>query len=124
MLVRVYFLADGSVAIRHYNPRRRRPEESESECLERLHLKHVVADGLKGLKYEDMDISLLPVEDEETRDKWQGKKGKGVKIDPSVVTPAEKRQAIVDELDAELAKASPDFIQLIILQRKLDKRDY
>lgn len=109
--------------------------ESDDVFLERVSEKAVKAgrtikpDGtmvpgpLEGLPFEDVDPSTLP-QDRKNRDKWRGKKGKGIKVDPSVVTVAEKRQAVEDELDTELAKASPDSVQAIKLQRKLDKRDY
>jgi hypothetical protein len=47
-----------------------------------------------------------------------------VQIDPSIITVAERRQAVVDDLDAELAKELPDAVVALRLQRQLDKREY
>lgn len=53
--------------------------------------------------------------------KWRGEKGKGIWIDESIVTPAEKRKAKEAELDAELAKDNADPVKVIRLNRELEK---
>ena len=77
---------------------------------------------LVGLAHDDMDAAALP--DREFRDKWRGEKGQGIRVDMSVVTLADRRKVVEDALDAELVTASPDTVEVVRLQRKLQKKDY
>jgi hypothetical protein len=93
------------------------------EVIGRLHDQLTeIGERLEGLPHDDIEPSELP--SRKDRDKWRGKKGQGIYIDHSIITEAEKRQAIEDELDAELTKDNPDAIKAVRLQRKLDKRQY
>lgn len=122
MKCRVIYRSDKTVAVIHPAPKARRSKETEAAFLKRVFEKAIKGTELEGLPYDDVEPSILP--DRKDRNKWRGKKGEGIKIDHSVVTMAEKRQAIENELDAELAKATPDLVQVIKLERKLQKRAY
>lgn len=82
----------------------------------------IVPHPLKGLPFDDIDPATLP--DRKDRDKWRGSKATGLRVDQSVVTLAERRQAVEDALDAELAKPVPNAVTALKLQRRLDKRDF
>lgn len=69
--------------------------------------------------YDDYEPTALP--DKSKKEKWRGQKGKGIWIDESIVTPAEKRKAKEEELDAELNKPNPDPVKVIRLNRELEK---
>ncbi len=121
MKCRVYYKPDGSVSILQLDPKYRalNRKVTETKLLNRQHKK--IKPELKALPHEDIELDALPKKD---RDKWRGSKGKGVHVDKKVVTVAEKRQAIEDALDAELAKSNPDAVAVLRLQRQLDKKDY
>jgi hypothetical protein len=72
-----------------------------------------------GMEYEDMDTSQLP-QNRADRDRWRGTKVTGIKIDPSVVL----RKDLLKQMDDELAKANPNTVAVLRLQRKLDKREH
>lgn len=96
--------------------------ESDSNLVNRVYQKAIKGTELEGLLYGDIDPTALP--DRKDRDKLRGKKGEGIRVDHSIVTMSEKRQAIEDGLDAELAQTNPDPVKAMKLQRKLEKRDY
>ncbi len=123
MKCRIVYKPDGTVSVIHPVSKARKPKETEAAFLKRVFGKAVKGTELEGLPYDDVEPSSLP-QDRKDRDKWRGKKGEGIKVDSSIITIAEKRQAIENELDAELAKAAPDPVQVIKLERKLQKRDY
>jgi hypothetical protein len=75
--------------------------------------------GLSVMPFDDIDSNDFP--DKTKKAKWRGEKGKGVWVDESIITPAEARKAKEDELDAELAKESPDPVKVIRLNRDLEK---
>ncbi len=118
---RVYYHADDSVSIIIPALKSRRKGESEAVWLKRVYEK--TEQFRDGLPFDDIDTSQLPP-DRKARDKWRGSKGNGVHVDNTIVTVAEKRQKVEDDLDAELAKPAPNAIVAMRLQRKLDKREY
>jgi hypothetical protein len=122
MNVRVYYKPDGSVVVIHPAPKARRKGESNQDFLDRVATKAAYSAGLEGLPYDDVDPATLP--DRKDRDKWRGSKAQGLRIDPSVVTLAEQRQAVEYALDAELAKPAPNAVTALKLQRQLDTRNY
>lgn len=119
---RVYYRPDGTVAVVHPVFKARRLDETEQEFLDRAYAKAEKESGLTGLDFDDTDTANLP--DRKDRDKWRGQKGQGVRVDPSVVTRAERRQAVEAQLDAELAKPNPNPVQALKLQRRLEKGEY
>lgn len=123
MKCRIVYKPDGQVSIIHPAPNARMPKETENAFLKRVFEKTMSDSGFKGLPYEDVDKSTLP-QDRKDRDKWRGNKESGIYVDHTIVTEQEKRQAVEDQLDAELAKDEPNSVKVIGLQRKLDKRDY
>lgn len=122
MNCRVIYRGDGSVVVIHPAPKAQMLGETEDDFLKRVFGKAVKDTELEGLPCDDVDPSALP--ERKHRNKWRGSKGKGVRVDHSVVTVAERRQAVEDELDAELAKETPDSVHALKLQRKLQKKDY
>ena len=122
MNCRVFYRADGTVAVIHPVSKARRAGESEAEFYARVMEEAVTGTDLDGLPYDDIDPAALPTRAD--REKWRGSKGKGVTIDTSVVTSAERRKAVEDSLDAELAKETPDPVQVIGLRRQLDTGAY
>ena len=121
-LYRVFYKPDGTVSVLHPAPKARRPNETDEDFLDRIAQKAVVGTELEGLDYDDIEPAELPPRKD--RDKWRGEKGQGVHVDESIVTKAEKRQALEDEIDAELAQDVPDLTKVARLQRKLAKKDY
>jgi hypothetical protein len=131
MKCRVIERNDGKLSIVFPNPNSQRPNESEDEFLERAYQKTVRdKPEFQGLPYVDMEHSELPLDSngkKKDRDKWRmSSDKKGVKIDNSVVTETEKRKAIEDELETELAKDKSNFDvkKAMNLQHKLNKRQY
>lgn len=123
--VRAIYMPDKIIKTLILPSHMRREGETEEEHLERFH-QEMITKGRTDLDapFDDFDEKDLPRQDGFNRAKWRGEKGKGVWIDDSVVTEAEKRKAVEDELDAELAKPNTDLKKVAKLQRKLDKRDY
>ena len=89
--VRVVYKADKTVSIIHIVSQR--DGETEEQTLQRIQDKDP---ALKGFPFADMDISKLPVRDK-NRNKWRGEKGKGVWIDQSVKTEAEKKEEEIQD---------------------------
>ena len=77
---------------------------------------------LAGKDYDDVLVSDLPPN--YNIETLRGAKGQLLTIDSTVVTQADKRQKIENDLDKELGKANPNAIKALKLQRKLDKRKY
>lgn len=124
MKCRIFYKPDGTVSILHPAPKARLQDETDKKFLNRVAKKAVAGTELEGLEFDDVEPDELP--SRKDRDKWRGAKGGGIHVDESIVTKAEKRQALEDELDAELAKpeAEVNTAKAMKLQRKLDKRDY
>lgn len=120
MKCRVVFKPDGKVSIIYPAPKSRRADESERDWLNRVLGKSMGQNGFVGLDFVDMDASLLPGGD---REKWR-RNGNSIIVDDTVVTKAEQKKAVEDELDAELDLETPDVAKALRLQRKLDKKDY
>lgn len=125
MKLRIIYRADGITTLEPAL-KARLPEETEDEHLERYYQEVIVKiPALAGLDFEDVEHTDLPTEADgvtkKHRYKWRGTLATGVKIDTSIVTPAEKRKIDEDALDVELVKAEPDAIAVIKLQRKLQK---
>ena len=119
---RVIFKANEEVVVVYPAPKAKREDETEAEFYERVMAKAVAGTDLEGLPFDDVNPATLP--DRKHRDKWRGTKAQGLRVDHSVVTQADKRKALDDEIDAELAEATPDTAKAMRLQRKLDKKDY
>ena len=98
-------------------------DESVDDYLARIYQKAVSSDPtLAGLPYETVDASSLP--DEPSREKWVLRKGQPPSVDLSVVTGAEKHQALEDEIDRELESDNPDPVKVVRLARKIEKREF
>lgn len=115
--VRVLYLPNGEIRVIH--PVRPKNKGETDEQYFDTNAKKV---GLDDLPYEDMLKTDLP--DRKDRAKWRGEKGKGIKIDHSIVTPAEKKKKMEDEINLERAKKPPDMLKLFDLQEGLRKHDY
>lgn len=70
-------------------------------------------------EFEDVDESVIPPRDG-NRDRWRGTKATGIQIDNAVVL----RQDLEKDIDDELALPNPDMKKVMVLRRKLDKREY
>lgn len=116
MKVIIVYRPDSKVSVIHPNYSNKKEDETEDVFLERVRLKTNVSDH----PFDIVDKTSLP-QDRSKRDKWRGEKGKGIKIDESIITLAEKRQALEDELDAELENPSGNPMKALKLQRRLDK---
>ena len=128
--VRVFYKPDGKVTVRTPVLKSKRSNETEQEWLIRVFelrdgidpkTRKVIPHRLKGLPFDDVDDSELPVRIDATRGKWRGTKGEGIHIDHSVVLPWEVIVSKQAELDAELAKEEPDMVTLIRLNREIEK---
>ena len=120
-LCRVWYGKGGRVFVQHVDYRRKPDDESDAAFAAKefaIALKNNPA-KYKPMTFEDVDDSQLP-QDRSKRDKWRGSKGNGVHVDDTVIL----RQDIQEQLDFELAVAEPDVINVIKLQRKLDKREH
>lgn len=80
MTVRVVYKPDKSVVVIYPAPKSRRPDETEEDWLKRVFDKAMRTD-LKGLPFDDMDISEVPP-NRKDRGAWEGEKGKGISINP------------------------------------------
>lgn len=118
--VRVYYEVGGKVHIVRPIEKSRRPNETEAQWLKRVYEKTEV--HKRGLLFDDIDTVNLPAYN--TRAKWRGSKGQGVKVDDTIVTIPEKIKALEDEMDTELAKTNPNMPKVMRAQRKLDKKEY
>lgn len=132
-LVRVIRKLDDSVAVIIPAPKARRKNEPDQVFLDRVYQKAIRRNELKpdeptefeGLPFVDIDKSDLP--DRANRDKWRMKAGDSKpKVDPSIITVVERRQAIENQLDAEIAKGenAANMFKIVKLRRKLETRDY
>jgi len=90
--VRVVYKTDKTVSVIHIISQS--DGETEEQTLNRIQSKDP---NLKNLPFDDVDISKLPVRDK-NRNKWRGQKGKGVWIDQSVKTEAEKKEEEIQDL--------------------------
>lgn len=131
--VRVVYKPGGEVAVLHPAPNARRKGETEEEQLERYYQQATkrrvdpetgeeVIHKLEGLPNEDVPVANLP--DRAQRDRWRGEKGQGIVVDPSVITLADRKKALEDELDAEIAAPGGNPMTAMALQRRLDREDY
>lgn len=142
-ICRIYYLPDGSIIRK--TPFFRMQKESETtaeyltyqtEFLDNETLKRpvdilnknkeVVRYALVGVPFEDLDDSELP-STKTDREKWRGSKSSGVHIDNSVVTMAEKRQAVKDARAVLLTKGMPtakNVMDTAKLTIKLIEKDY
>lgn len=119
-LVRVFYRPDNTVAVLRVAPQACSPKEKPASCLSRIAKRDCPHDDRGAcLPFDDMDDSRLP--DRAKRGKWRAKKGQGIKVDETIVTPEEHRASIEKELDDELSKPTPDPIKALKLQRQLDK---
>lgn len=114
MKIRVFYKTDGLISLL-YLVRKLKDGETEAQALDAESKKA----GLDALPFDDFDPKDFP--DKSKKEKWRGEKGKGIWVDESIVTPKEKRQAKEAELDAELAKDTPDPVKVIRLNRELEK---
>jgi hypothetical protein len=89
---RVIYKQDKTVSVIHIVSQRE--GETEEQTLSRIQSKDP---DLKGLPFEDMDVTKLPVRDK-NRNKWRGEKGKGIWVDHSVKTEAEKHEEEIQDL--------------------------
>lgn len=126
-IVRIHYHPDGTVEVtRDYGinpPDSGMTDEEYKKNKFDIHSSKIPR--FQELEYDDVDESQIP--DKKYRAKWRGSKGNGVYIDDTVVTEAEKRLVIEQQLDAELAKPIPtltDITNALKLQRKLDTRNY
>jgi len=110
MKVRVVYQPNGKVAVIHPAPKSRRPDESENEWLERVFDRAMQGD-LKGLPYDDIDVSSLP-QTREDRNAWEGEKGKGISINLTKAqehrNEREKRELIEAEKEKLAVKSLKD----------------
>ncbi len=98
--------------------------ETDAELIDRTATKYANEVGIADLEYVDVLRDSLPA-NRIDREKWRWQAGgQGIRVAAEVVTRAEARQLLEDQLDAELAKASPSPIVAMRLQRKLDKREF
>jgi hypothetical protein len=124
MLHRVIYNADDSVMIMSPNPKARLKGESVAEQLERFYQRHLLGHSHhSGLDYEDLDTSELP-SDRVNRGKWRKRVDGGIKIDNSIVTPAELRMADKVALQAERDKPAPNMKVALDLLLKLQENNY
>ena len=124
MLHRVLYNIDDSVMVMSPNSKVRLKGETEAEQLERFYQRHLIGHPQhSGLSYEDVDTTALPP-DRVDRAKWRRNPAGGVKIDLSVVTPAERRQADKTALDVENKKAQPNMKVALDLLLKLQDNNY
>lgn len=120
MKCRVFIKPDGSVLVTHFVWSLKRSDESDAQFMDRLSQKL----DHKNFPYEDMDSENLPprrIDGLPVRDKWRYKKGKGVKIDHSVVTIHDQIDGLEKAIDQELGKENPDPVRVISLRRQLEK---
>lgn len=118
---RISYRPDGGVSITHFLASACQNRETMATCMDRIMEKNEM---LKDLPYDDVPRNQLPT-DRSERDKWVGEKGKGISIDKSKVTKAEKITELRDKLDEELAKSSPSSVKVAKLERLIEKvQDY
>lgn len=124
MLHRILYNIDDSVMVMSPNPEVRLEDETEAEQLERFYQRHLIGHPQhSGLDYEDMDTIALPP-DRTERAKWRKDPAGGVKIDHTVVTPAELREADKAALQAERDKPVPNMKTALDLMLKLQENNY
>jgi len=114
--VRVFYRPDGGVSILHFVTDACRQRETKTQCMDRISGDS----AYKNLPYDDMPLSQLP-KDRADRDKWRGEKGKGVRVDHSLITKNEKINQLNSELDKELDKNEPNSSRVLKLQHLVEK---
>ncbi|KYK25698.1 hypothetical protein AYK26_07720 [Euryarchaeota archaeon SM23-78] len=102
MKVRIVYRPDKTVAVIHPAPKSRKPSETEEQWLKRIFDKAVKGTLLEGLPYDDIDSSQLP-QSRDSRDAWEGEKGKGITIN----------QTKVQQLEQERQKKEQDKLSAI-----------
>jgi len=121
-LCRVWFMTDRKIQVSYpdarikFKPPHLTLIEWANEQFDELPKR---APQFQGLDYTDMDTSELP-QNKADRDRWRGDKGTGIKIDKNVVL----RQDLWSALDKELGKPEPDTINVLRIQRKLNKQEH
>jgi hypothetical protein len=113
MKIRAFYKPNNGITLM-YLVRKLREGETEEQALNAEALRAGIT-----LPYDDFEPTEFP--DKTKKAKWRGEKGKGIWVDESIITPSETRKAKEDELDAELAKETPDPVMVIRLNRDLDK---
>lgn len=122
-LMRAVLKLDGTITEIYPNYGHKKKDESESDFLNNYFNGIKAELGIEGLDFVDMDKSQLP--DMGERGKWRrdGSRKK-IKVDMAIITPAEKHEKIITDLDTELEKSSPDLKKAMKLQQSLTKREY
>lgn len=121
-ICRVVYKPGGEVSVLYPAPKARRQFETDADFYPRIFADIAKKGGLEELPFDDVDTATLP--DRKDRDKWRGGKATGLRVDLSVVTLAERRKAVEDTLDAELAKPQPNAVAALKLQRQLDTGNF
>ena len=102
-MVRVFENPDGSVRVVTPAPNARLAEESDADFHTRIMAKTLAANpDLQGLPFHDVNDSDLPARSK--RYAWRVKGGKVV-ADAAVPIPPDRRQTLLDELDAAVTPA-------------------
>jgi len=115
-MARVFYRPDGGVSIMYFLTEGCLQGETEMQCRDRVSIRG----GMKDVPYDDIHPSELP-KDRSARDRWTGEKGKGIWVDETKITRAEKRREFQAELDAELDKPEPNPSKVLKLERLIEQ---
>ncbi|MEN9561692.1 MAG: hypothetical protein RIQ56_965 [Candidatus Parcubacteria bacterium] len=114
--VRVFYRPDGGVSITHFAADACQTGETETQCMDRISSNNAEY----GLPYDDMTIDQLP-KDRADRDKWTGKKGKGVWVDTTLISRNDKVAEYKAELEEELNRPEPNASRVLKLEHLIEK---
>lgn len=106
MKVRIVYKSDKSIAVIHPAPMRKNFKGSEQEWLEYV-LNKAMDQSLKGLSYDDVDISELP-QSREDRNAWTGEKGEGISIDQVKATKLRTNKQAKMKIDKKIRRKAID----------------
>lgn len=120
MLVRVYRLPNGDVAIVHPSSSMRNAGETDKQLLDKVCAK--LPEQKAGYTYRDIERSELP--DKIHRHKWRLEANGKIKIDNSVLSADEKIDIIQSQIDDEMSKPNFDANKVLLLQERLKKKDF
>lgn len=119
---RVFVQPDGKVLILTVAPNACYQGEDKQACFDRIALQDCPKDNGACLPYKDVNKADLPPR--VSRDKWRAdpkSPEKGIRVDNSIIL---KREILAEKeaaIDAELAKPAPNPVEVIRLQRDLEK---
>lgn len=132
-LIRVYRKPNNEIVMVILSPRARRTivdangneqPETDQVFLDRVCEKAMANHPQKDAEFVDLDRSQFPQNSSRAKWRWDDNHPTKIREDLSVITDADRKKTLEDNLDSELAKQSPNSVAVVQMFRDLQKGNY